>query len=186
MGFHFVVTDVRSIEAAKFRQAMRNLASGVAIVATGVGATRRGLTVSSVTSLCMDPPCLLVGIKTSETHDAILANGRFGISLLGSEQQDLALHFAGQGPRTVLDGVLGSGHARRAPARQRHRGDGIIISWLARTASSSGGSGRPEEATAIRWSISRARCAPCCMRDRGGTKGPNHVIPSNRVGAPAS
>ena len=103
MGFHSSqMTDVRSVEAAEFRQAMRNLASGVAIVATGVGAARRGLTVSSVTSLCMDPPCLLVGINaTSETHDAILANGRFGVSLLGSEQQDLALHFAGR------DGVKG-------------------------------------------------------------------------------
>lgn len=98
MGFHSSqMADVRSVEAAAFRQAMRNLASGVAIVATGFGAARRGLTVSSVTSLCMDPPCLLVGINaTSETHDAILANGRFGVSLLGSDQQDLALHFAGR------------------------------------------------------------------------------------------
>ena len=96
------MTDVRSVEAAEFRLAMRNLASGVAIVATGTQSTRRGLTVSSVTSLCMDPPCLLVGINaTSETHDAILANGRFGVSLLGSAQQDLALHFAGR------DGVKG-------------------------------------------------------------------------------
>ena len=103
MGFHSSqMADLRSVEAAEFRQAMRNLASGVAIVASGVGAARRGLTVSSVTSLCMDPPCLLVGINaTSETHDAILANGRFGVSLLGSAQQDLALHFAGR------DGVKG-------------------------------------------------------------------------------
>src|SRR5215472_11819023 len=90
-------TDFRSVEATEFRQAMRNLASGVAIVATGTETRRRGLTVSSVTSLCLDPPCLLVGINaSSETHDAILRNGRFGVSLLGSEQQDLALRFAGR------------------------------------------------------------------------------------------
>ena len=90
------MTDVRSVEAAEFRLAMRNLASGVAIVATGTQTTRRGLTVSSVTSLCMDPPCLLVGVNSSsETHDAILANGRFGVSLLGRGQEDLALRFAG-------------------------------------------------------------------------------------------
>ena len=89
--------NFRSVEAAEFRQAMRCLASGVAIVATGTDIGRRGLTVSSVTSLCMDPPCLLVGINSgSETHDAILAKGRFGVSLLGSEQQDLALRFAGR------------------------------------------------------------------------------------------
>jgi flavin reductase len=90
-------TDFRSVEAAEFRQAMRNLASGVAIVATGTQMGRRGLTVSSVASLCMEPPCLLVGINaSSETHDAILRSSRFGVSLLRSEQQDLALRFAGQ------------------------------------------------------------------------------------------
>jgi flavin reductase len=90
------MTDLRSVEPAEFRLAMRNLASGVAIVATGADMTRRGLTVSSVTSLCMEPPCLLVGINSSsETHAAVLANGRFGVSLLGSGQEDLALRFAG-------------------------------------------------------------------------------------------
>jgi len=92
------VTDFRSVEAAEFRNAMRSLASGVAIVATGKGTGRRGLTVSSVTSLCMDPPCLLVGINTSsEAHRAILDSGCFGVNLLGIAQQDLALLFAGQG-----------------------------------------------------------------------------------------
>ncbi|MEH2536041.1 flavin reductase (DIM6/NTAB) family NADH-FMN oxidoreductase RutF [Bradyrhizobium sp. AZCC 1588] len=53
---------------------------------------------SSVTSLCIDPPCLLVGINTSsETHDAILHSGHFGVSLLGMAQHDLALRFAGRG-----------------------------------------------------------------------------------------
>jgi flavin reductase (DIM6/NTAB) family NADH-FMN oxidoreductase RutF len=90
------MTDFRSVEASEFRQAMRSLASGVAIVATGADIDRRGLTVSSVTSLCMEPPCLLVGINArSETHGAILANQSFGVSLLGSEQQDLALRFSG-------------------------------------------------------------------------------------------
>lgn len=91
------MTDFRSVEAAEFRQAMRGLASGVAIVATGTGTGRRGLTVSSVTSLCMEPPCLLAGINsTAETHDAILANGKFSVSLLGSDQQEIALRFAGR------------------------------------------------------------------------------------------
>lgn len=95
-------TDFRSVEAAEFRQAMRNLASGVAIVATGTAMNRRGLTVSSVTSFCMEPPCLLVGINlSSETHDAILAGGGFGVSLLGKGQDDIALRFAGR------DGIKG-------------------------------------------------------------------------------
>ncbi|MES5488649.1 flavin reductase family protein, partial [Bradyrhizobium sp. INPA03-11B] len=62
---------------------MRNLANGVAIVTTGKTVCRRGLTVSSVTSMCIDPPCLLVAINSrSEAHDAILASRSFGVSLL--------------------------------------------------------------------------------------------------------
>ena len=100
----------RSVDAAEFRRAMRNLAGGVAIVATGADDGRRGLTVSSVTSLCMDPPCLLVGINaSSETHDAILAQGNFAISLLASGQEDLALRFAGR------DGVKGAQRFATAP-----------------------------------------------------------------------
>ncbi|OKO81918.1 flavin reductase [Bradyrhizobium sp. NAS96.2] len=88
--------DIPSIQASEFRQAMRNLASGVAIVTTGKTVCRRGLTVSSVTSMCIDPPCLLAAINSrSETHDAILANRRFGVSLLRGDQEDLALRFGG-------------------------------------------------------------------------------------------
>jgi flavin reductase len=102
------MTDFRSVEPAEFRLAMRNLASGVAIVATGTEINRRGLTVSSVTSLCMEPPCLLVGVNSnSETHAAILANERFGVSFLGCDQQDLALRFAG-GAKGVERFAMGS------------------------------------------------------------------------------
>ncbi|MGY4407956.1 flavin reductase (DIM6/NTAB) family NADH-FMN oxidoreductase RutF [Bradyrhizobium sp. USDA 3315] len=92
------IRDIPSVQATEFRQAMRNLAGGVAIVATGTAAERRGLTVSSVTSICMEPPCLLVGINAgSETHDGILASRSFGVSLLSTDQEDLALRFGGQG-----------------------------------------------------------------------------------------
>ncbi|WFU14482.1 flavin reductase family protein [Bradyrhizobium sp. CB3481] len=95
---------IKSIDPIEFRQAMGNLASGVAIVAVGTALGRRGLTVGSVTSICMEPPCLLVGINaSSETHDAILANGRFGVSLLGGDQRDIALRFAGRDGANGVD-----------------------------------------------------------------------------------
>jgi flavin reductase (DIM6/NTAB) family NADH-FMN oxidoreductase RutF len=99
-----------AVEATEFRDALRNLASGVAIVATGVGEARRGLTASSVTSICVNPPCLLVSVNTkSEAHDSILANGYFGISLLRTGQEALARHFAG------LGGVSGADRFMNAP-----------------------------------------------------------------------
>jgi flavin reductase (DIM6/NTAB) family NADH-FMN oxidoreductase RutF len=85
------------VAAADFRLAMRNLASGVAIVATGTGNARQGSTVSSVTSICLEPPSLLVSVNTaSRTHAAILAEGRFGVSLLRKGQESLVQLFAGQ------------------------------------------------------------------------------------------
>ncbi|WP_235885845.1 flavin reductase family protein [Bradyrhizobium niftali] len=90
------IRDMPSIQPAEFRHAMQSLASGVAIVTTGTAAGRRGLTVSSVTSICMEPPCLVVGINArSEAHDEILANGSFGVSVLRSDQEDFALRFGG-------------------------------------------------------------------------------------------
>jgi hypothetical protein len=145
------ITDFRSVEAAEFRNAMRSLASGVAIVATGRGMSRRGLTVSSVTSLCLDPPCLLVGINTSsETHEAILDSRRFGVSLLGTAQQDLALHFAGRCEHRCA----------------RSNACCTSIRWSARTASSSGESLRRGTATARPSSIFTVSCAHYRQADR--------------------
>nr|WP_249784602.1 flavin reductase [Bradyrhizobium sp. IC3195] len=61
------------------------------------------MAVSSLTSICMEPPCLVVGINARcEAHDQILASGSFGVSLLRSDQEDLALHFGGrEGPKGV-------------------------------------------------------------------------------------
>jgi flavin reductase (DIM6/NTAB) family NADH-FMN oxidoreductase RutF len=104
------LADFAPVQASEFRLAMRHLASGVAIVATGAGQLRRGLTVSSVTSVCTDPPCLLVGINTtSETHDQIIANGCFGVSLLREGQESLARRFAG------ADGIAGADRFESAP-----------------------------------------------------------------------
>lgn len=89
--------NVPSIQATEFRQAIQNLPSGVAIVTTGTAVGRRGLTLSSVTSICMEPPCAAVGINaSSETHDAIFARRSFGVSLLGGDQEDLAPRFGGR------------------------------------------------------------------------------------------
>lgn len=80
--------NVPSIQATEFRQTIQNLPSGVAIVTTGTAVGRRGLTLSSVTSICMEPPCTAVGINaSSETHDAIFARRSFGVSLLGGDQE---------------------------------------------------------------------------------------------------
>ncbi|MDQ1586403.1 MAG: hypothetical protein QOJ90_1409 [Actinomycetota bacterium] len=74
----------------------RRLASGVSVV-TALGEDGlTGLTASSVTSVSLDPPLLLVSIAHgSRTLAAIRARRAFAVHLLRSDQQELAGHFAG-------------------------------------------------------------------------------------------
>ena len=74
----------------------RRLASGVSVV-TALGEDgMTGMTASSVTSVSLRPPLLLVSITHgSRTLAAIRARRAFAVHLLRSDQQELAGHFAG-------------------------------------------------------------------------------------------
>jgi flavin reductase (DIM6/NTAB) family NADH-FMN oxidoreductase RutF len=86
-----------AVDPGAFRAAMRNFAGGVAVVTTGQGEERRGLTMTAITSVSADPPSLLICINAaSGSHDAVLEHGSFAVNLLGPEHADLALRFAGQ------------------------------------------------------------------------------------------
>ncbi|MHC6221412.1 flavin reductase family protein [Arthrobacter sp. MMS24-S77] len=94
--------------AHHFRGSLGRFATGVAIV-TFDGATKRyGITVNSFTSVSMEPPLVLVSIaRTTKAHDE-LAGRPFSVNILGAEQQELALHFAGRPgpePRWVEGGT---------------------------------------------------------------------------------
>lgn len=83
------------IDDAGFKLAMSHFASGVTVVTTEHEGAMYGLTVASFASLSLHPPLVLVCIeKSAKTHDAIAASGKFGVSILSSEQQDLSNRFA--------------------------------------------------------------------------------------------
>jgi len=91
-------TSAHEFEAAAFRHAMRELASGVALVTTGNGETRAGCTATALCSLSLEPPSLIVSIsRTSATLARLRANGAFGVSILPAAHEDLASRFAGRG-----------------------------------------------------------------------------------------
>jgi flavin reductase (DIM6/NTAB) family NADH-FMN oxidoreductase RutF len=81
--------------AHHFRGSLGRFATGVAIV-TFDGATKRhGITVNSFTAVSMEPPLVLVSIaRNTKAHDE-LAGRPFSVNILGAEQKQLALHFAG-------------------------------------------------------------------------------------------
>ena len=84
------------------RGCLGRFATGVAVVSfaepsSSPTGTRkyRGVTVNSFTSVSIDPPLILVALqRTVPSHD--LLRGRcFTVNVLGAEQRDLAVHFAG-------------------------------------------------------------------------------------------
>src|SRR4029453_6767979 len=82
--------------AHHFRGSLGRFATGVAIVTFDGVTKRHGITVNSFTSVSMEPPLVLVSIaRSTKAHDE-LAGRSFTVNILGAEQQQLAMHFAGR------------------------------------------------------------------------------------------
>ena len=89
---------IESELAPGLRDAMRQLAGGVAIVSAGRGEARNGLTATSVTSLTLDPPCLLVCVNRRASAWPLMRDeGRFCVNILAEHHRPLALRFSGVG-----------------------------------------------------------------------------------------
>src|SRR5215813_10824740 len=82
---------------------MRQWATGVTVVTSVLGEERGGMTVSSFTSVSLEPPTVLVCLnKKSYCHDLVHRSGVYAVSMLGLGQDALANRFAGLDP-TVFD-----------------------------------------------------------------------------------
>jgi 3-hydroxy-9,10-secoandrosta-1,3,5(10)-triene-9,17-dione monooxygenase reductase component len=79
-----------------FKRAAGAFPTGVAVVtACDPEGKRYGLTVNSYTSVSLDPPLVLVCVDRRAASLAVLVTSkRFGISVLGKTQRELALRFA--------------------------------------------------------------------------------------------
>ena len=90
-------TSVRpSVDGTTFRQAMRHLAAGVCVVTTidHMG-TMLGLTATSVTSVSLEPPLVLVCVDNRSRTIAPLKGGApFVVHFLAHGQEELARRFA--------------------------------------------------------------------------------------------
>lgn len=84
------------VTADLFRQALGNWGTGVTIVATsGTDGKPYGLTVSSFTSVSLDPPLILVCLDNRISGlQAFKDSEKFGVSVLGEDQADLSTLFA--------------------------------------------------------------------------------------------
>lgn len=92
------------VDPARFRDAMSLTASGVTVVTTDGVAGRAGLTVSTLCSLSLEPPSVLLSVHhESRTLPVILENGTFVANVLGVHQARFAEIFAGRVPELQND-----------------------------------------------------------------------------------
>ena len=99
----------REVSPVDFRGAMRHLAGGVSVITVGRGKDITGMTVTSVSSLSVDPPSLIVSINRAASSWPLLKRlGFFGANILTADQLDVAERFAGKGGLTGAERFAGA------------------------------------------------------------------------------
>jgi flavin reductase (DIM6/NTAB) family NADH-FMN oxidoreductase RutF len=103
------------VTSGDFRNAMRQLTGGVSIITAGKGRDISGMTVTSVSSLSVDPPALIVSInRESSSWPLVKRYGFFGVNILTSDQLDIAERFTGKGGLKGVDRFAGARWLTRA------------------------------------------------------------------------
>src|ERR1041385_4854689 len=90
---------IAPVTSEEFRRACGRFATGVTIASVmDREGTPHGLTVSSFTSVSLDPPLILICLGHAVTViDAFRAASYFGINVLSENQRDLSERFARKG-----------------------------------------------------------------------------------------
>ncbi|MEY4238056.1 MAG: hypothetical protein RL339_657 [Pseudomonadota bacterium] len=79
-----------------FRMAMRRLAAAVSVITTSSEGEWAGLAATSVSSLSMEPPSLLVCVNKSASIRPLLKAGQpFAVNLLGQDHSHISKAFGG-------------------------------------------------------------------------------------------
>ena len=86
-----------AVSPSRFRHVLGHLASGVSVVTSlDRDGEPCGLTATSVCSVSLEPPLVLVSVdRASGTHAGLLAAGVYAVNLLAADQASLAVRFAG-------------------------------------------------------------------------------------------
>lgn len=85
------------IDSRHLRETMRAWSSGVTVVTAAHDGMRHGMTVSSFTSVSLDPPLIIISLQSgSLTHALVSAGGGFAVTILAEDQQELSERFAGR------------------------------------------------------------------------------------------
>ncbi len=84
-------------ELPDFRGAMRRLTTTVSVISCAHGDTWFGMTATAVTSVCAEPPALLVCVNgSSAIHSPLESSKRFCVNMLRVGQESVSTAFSGR------------------------------------------------------------------------------------------
>jgi len=94
------------VDADQFRQLLGRFATGVTVVtARSASGAPLGMTASSLASVSLDPPLVLVAVdRANDMHEALKTAPHFAINILTADQEILSRRFASTDPNR-FDGV---------------------------------------------------------------------------------
>ena len=85
--------------ASRFKEALRGVASTVTVITAHDGARHHGMTATAVTSLCMQPPALVICLNGATLlHDILAAGQFFCVNVLNESQAPVSVAFSGALP----------------------------------------------------------------------------------------
>lgn len=83
---------------APLRRVLREFLTGLTVVSASVDGVPHAMTASAFSAVSLDPPLVLVCVaRQARFHQAIVAAGRWGVSILGADQAAVAQRFATSG-----------------------------------------------------------------------------------------
>lgn len=89
--------EAHKMDDRTFRNAMGKFATGVTIITTSVNNQVHGMTANAFMSVSLNPKLVLISVgEKANMNQRIKESGKFGISILTKEQQDMSMYFAGQ------------------------------------------------------------------------------------------
>lgn len=88
---------ITTLDSEKLRQLMRAWTSGVAVVTAAHDGEVHGMTVSSFTSVSLEPPLIAISLHTdSRTCRLVQRSGAVAVSILSAAQREVSDLFAGR------------------------------------------------------------------------------------------
>lgn len=85
------------IDSKLFRSVMGLFATGVTVVSYKSGDIATGMTANAFMSVSMDPPLVMVSVRSaSRVNDYLALGGRYGVNFLAEEQENISNHFGGR------------------------------------------------------------------------------------------